>query len=326
MSGQGRHGHLLDVAVIGALLILVNVGLWMFMGLGENPNSGPSPDPLRSVASKLASVGVKGEAARYYEAYLDHADLSNETRAQVGLALAKLLKEEGHLEEALGQLYRVEAWSPRSTAARDASPLIVELLDRLGKDQAAQTALKARTQLGPKPRTAPKTTSPVVARLGLEALTLEDMNHAIDSLPPQIRAQFKTSEQKRAFLPQYVAQRLLYSKAQKRGLDKDPEIRREIEAMQQQLMVARMIEEELKDKVHVGEDDLRNYFEAHKKQFSSSDGKTTSFDQVAPQVQQAFMMSKVQILSQELLSEAQAAQEVQLYPEAVALSAEGDTP
>jgi len=318
MSTQAPRSGWLEVALVGALLLLANAALWY--GLEMNRTSGgSSPEQVREVASRLASAGVTGEAARYYARYLEQADVPAVTRAQVGLATARLLKEEGRLEEALGFLYQVEVWAPTSPAAKEAAPLIVEVLERLGHGQAAQTALSSRSRLTPK---APDKVEggPVVARINGEPVTTADLDRAIDALPPAMQASAKDPAQKKQFLTQYVAEELLYRKGLKRGLDKDPVVRRQIDGMNRQVIIGRLLEEELRDKVRVDEGDLRTFYQANIQRFTGPDGKQAPFEQVKEQVQQAYMMSKVQALSQELLAQAQAAEEVVLFPEVLGTS------
>jgi hypothetical protein len=316
MSVEPRRSGPLEVALVGGLLLLVNVALWFGLNMSRSVSSSESPDPLRTVASKLASVGVKGEAARYYARYLEQADISDANRAQVGLVLARLLKEDGRLEESLGYLYRVEQWAPGSEAAKDAAPLIVEVLERLGLGQAAQTALSSRSRLDQSPAS-PPAEGAVVAKIGNEPLTTGDLDRALEGLPPPLQEQLKDPEKRKQFLPQFVAQELLYRKAVKRSLDKDPEVRRQIDAISRQVITSRLLEEELKDKVRADAGDLRNFYQAHADEFKGADGKPAPFEQVQDRVKQAYMMSKLQSLSQELLAQAQAAQEVQLFPEAL---------
>lgn len=280
---------------------------------------GDPPEHLREIGSKLASVGVKGEAARYYERYVEHADIPGEKRAAVGLALAKLQKEDGQLERALGTLYRVEQWAPGSPSAKDAAPLIVELLDRLGKDQAAQSALSSRSQLDPA-KSGPKEGA-VVATVEGQSFTTGDLDAAIDALPPQLQQQLQQPEQKRQFLQQFVAEELLYRKAQKRGLDKDAEVRRRFDALTRQQVVGRLLEEELASSMKPSESDLRNFYQANIDRFKGADGKTAPFEQVQSQVGQAYLMGRMQELSQKMLQDAASSQDVKLFPEAIGASA-----
>ncbi|MFM7203543.1 MAG: hypothetical protein ACKO6N_22380 [Myxococcota bacterium] len=311
--------HLL--ATLGGSLLVLSVAC----------SSAPPQDPpehFREVASKLAAAGVKGEAARYYERYLADASVPAEKRAAVALALAKLLKEEGRLEEALGWLYQVEGWAPGSAHAKEASPLVVELLERLGKTQAAQTALDARASLQKTPAgsTSASQNGTPIARIGTQNLTTADLDDALEALPAALREQLKAPEQKRRFLEQFVAQELLYQKALKRGIEKDPALRKQLVALEKQLTIARLLEADMAG-VKPTEQDLQNLYTAQAERFKSADGNALPFEQVRSQVEATWQMQQLESRSQRMLQEAQAAQEVQLFPEAIgAMLQQGSTP
>lgn len=320
-------------AIFGATLGLLGLGILSLGILGLTAcNPAPASDPpdmLREIGSRLASVGVNSEAARYYSQYVENPAVPPDKRAAVGLVLARLLKEDGQLESALAYLYRVEQWAPDSPAAKDAAPLIVEVLDKLGKGQAAETALKSRSQLkdsGPGPSqngSAPREGA-VVARIEGKDLTTADLDAAIAELPPQLQGQLKSPEGKRSFLQQFVAQELLYQKGLKRNLDKEPDVRRQIDALSKQVVVSRLLESEASTQVKPSEQDLRNFYQAHADRFKDKDGKVAPFEQIQGQVGQLYLMSRVQELSQSLLKQALDAQEVQVFPEAIGADVAAD--
>ncbi len=317
MKGSRGTSAVWAVWLSGGALLLVQVVLWALVFRPEGGSSGDGGAMLRSVASKLSSVGVKGEAAKYYAAYLDRSDVSPTTRAQVCLAIGGLLKDEGRLEEALGYLYQVEELAPKSQAARDAAPLIVEVLDRLGHTQAAQVALSTRSSLD-RNRDETRADGAIVARIGDREITRADLDQAISALPAPVRKQLSDPDRMKEFLQQYVAQELLYDKALKRGLDRDPAVRQQLDQVRRQVVVNRLLEEQLQDRVKPDEQDLRNYYQAHLDQFKGAQGETPGFDEVKNQVLQAYVGSKAQGLAQELLQEALAAQEVQIFPDVLA--------
>lgn len=305
---------------------LVMFGLTACLGLAcHSSGPGDPPELDRELATRLQSVGVDAEAARYFERYLERTETPSDKKAPVALALARILKDDGQLERALGWLYRVEQWSPGSPSAKEAGPLIVACLDRLGKGTAAQTALKSRSGL--KPQESAQTLAdsngagPTLALINGKPFTQAEFNQALDALPPEARASLRDPAQRRGLLEQLVARELLYGKAVTRGLDSDPQVRRQVEAMTRELTIARLLESELKDKVKPAESDLRNFYEANKDRFKGKDGTLPPFESIAQAVGQAYWMSRAQSLSQDLLRDALAAQEVQLFPQALEGSA-----
>ncbi len=69
----------------------------------------------------------------------------------------------------------------------------------------------------------------------------------------------KANSSKAEFAKKYIADELLFRKALKLELDKDADIRKKMKMARRELMVNRVLETELKDKIKVEEDDLKNY-------------------------------------------------------------------
>ena len=93
------------------------------------------------------------------------------------------------------------------------------------------------------------------------------VDEALQELPPWIQEQFKTKEKRVEFLKKFVADELFYRKAQKLEYDKDTALRKKTALFMKQQMINRILEEELKDKTTIQEDDLTNYFEANKEHY-----------------------------------------------------------
>jgi parvulin-like peptidyl-prolyl isomerase len=82
-----------------------------------------------------------------------------------------------------------------------------------------------------------------------------------------MKEQFKGSEKKLEFMKKYVSDELFYRKAKKLEYDKDGELRKKTADFMKQLMISKVLEEELKDKITVEEDDLKNYFKANQERY-----------------------------------------------------------
>ena len=93
------------------------------------------------------------------------------------------------------------------------------------------------------------------------------MDEALQELPPWVQEQFKTKEKRVEFLKKFVADELFYRKAQKLEYDKDTALRKKTALFMKQQMINRILEEELKDKTTIQEDDLTNYFKANKEHY-----------------------------------------------------------
>lgn len=223
-------------------------------------------DIYRDLANKLKSVGVTEEAIKHYETYFNTARLDRRTRSNLAYTVGTLYMETGHYEKALGWLYRVDMIDPDTSLKSEVGSKIVHCLEMLGRFHAAEYALEARSSLEEN-RGEETKGSKVVAEIGSRKITLQEVDQAMDELPPWMREQFKGKEKKVEFMKKYVADELFYRKAKKLEYDKDDELRDKTTHFMKQLMVNKILEKEINDKLTIEEDDLKNYFKANQNHY-----------------------------------------------------------
>lgn len=268
MNKKGAANTQAIILTVLVVVLLTAVAYLLFTGtrgIGSYPATTWQGDGTihRELASKLKSVGLNREAIKAYEDYFNTAQLDKRTRANISYTVGKLYMEEGNYEEAMSWLYRVDIIDPDTPLKSELSSKIVHCLEELGRFHAAEYALDARSTRAENPEEEQKGQK-VVAEIGSSKITLSQVDEALQELPPWIQEQFKTKEQRVEFLKKYVADELFYRKAQKLEYDKDPDLRKKTALFIKQQMINRVLEEELKDKTTVQEDDLINYFKANK--------------------------------------------------------------
>jgi parvulin-like peptidyl-prolyl isomerase len=220
----------------------------------------------RELANKLKSVGIADEAIKQYENYFNTTQVDKRTRSNLAYTLGKLYLEEGNYERALSWFYRVDMIDPETPLKSEVGSKIVHCLEMLGKFHAAEYALEARSSLEENQQGELKG-GKLVAEIGNRKITLREVDEALDALPPWMKEQFKGSEKKLEFMKKYVSDELFYRKAKKLEYDKDGELRKKTADFMKQLMISKVLEEELKDKITVEEDDLKNYFKANQERY-----------------------------------------------------------
>ena len=220
-----------------------------------------SAESQRELANKLKGAGLPRQAAQEYEAYLQRARLEPKQLAGLCYSIGKMCMEAGDYEKALAWLYRVELIDPGTSLKPELGSSIVNCLERTGRRSAAEYALAKRSSGSEE---AQRPGGAVIAEIGSDKVYLEDVNEAFDNLPEWMRKQFDGEKAKAEFAKKYIADELLYRKAKKMELDKDAAIRKQLRMAEREFMVNRVLEGELKEKVKVQEDDLKNFYEAHK--------------------------------------------------------------
>ncbi|MEM7052167.1 MAG: hypothetical protein AAF604_21045 [Acidobacteriota bacterium] len=273
----------------------------------------------REVAAKLKAAGVVDEAARLYESYLTDASAPAAGRAEIAYSLGTTYLEHGRYESALRWFYEAEALGSGELGDQVAEK-IVHALERLGRVHAAHSALAARTRLDGDD-TVRAEDDPVLAELGERTLRRSDLDATLATLPPQAAAQLAAPEQRAELLRKLVSDELILAKARKLEIDDDPQVRRQIEEISKQAVIARFLELEVMAKITVDDADLENFYRANVERYRppAKDGEEAPaalpLDQIRSRVEQEYRLQKAQSTYAEMVEEQLSAADVKLYPE-----------
>lgn len=307
--------------VVRGLLIINLIGILALAGIslrrsGGSPAGAPrSAEQAREVASKLKSAGALDEAAALYEVYLDNTEAPPETRASVAYSLGSTYLDSGRYERALRWFYEAESMGVGELRDQLAKK-VVHTLERLGRYHSAKAVLDSRVALDPgAPSAARSPDDPVVARIGDEEIYRSQVLRLLDDLPPEAAAQLGSPAQRGELLKKYVADELLWRKAVKLEYDKDPQVRRSYEALLKQLAISKLVEQDVMANIEVDPADLQNFFEANRERYEK-EGET--LEQMPPQVERDYRMTKVQTAYQEVIDSELATEAVELFPERMA--------
>lgn len=297
-----------DVRFIILLSAQVIIGLLILFAIFWQPLE-TEKDHLRTVGSHLVTVGLKEEGAKYYEKFLEQNGISSSTRSKIALSLGQIYESLGNLEKALGYYYLVTS----NDEKKEASKQIVSLLERLNKTQSAQMELDALSSLN---KEKPRSGDVVVAKVGDKSIFLKDINSAIDLLPKELKENYSKKEMKQEFIKRYVADELLYNKAQRLGFDRESTLTEKVELIKKQLLIQKVLETEMKDKLKVDEKDIKNFYKANESKYQKGK-KSTSFESVKGEVERDYVQEKSQGIYEKLMEDNLKAKEVKLFLENV---------
>ncbi|MDD5153997.1 MAG: peptidylprolyl isomerase [Desulfovibrionales bacterium] len=111
-------------------------------------------------------------------------------------------------------------------------------------------------------------TSPVVAEIGEERITLNQLDRAIERLPLPYQERFKTEEGRKYVLDDLITTVLLSREAERLKLDQKPEIKEQLEGIKKRILSAGLLRAEMAKEPVPGEKESRQYYESHKEQFT----------------------------------------------------------
>ena len=106
----------------------------------------------------------------------------------------------------------------------------------------------------------------VLARIDQkDVITVQDFTDRISKLPQ--RYQDLANSNKRQFLDELIVDVLLYNEAERKGLERDPEVNKIFEEAKRKILIARLLKDEIDDEVTVTDVEIQDYYNANRDKF-----------------------------------------------------------
>ena len=103
---------------------------------------------------------------------------------------------------------------------------------------------------------------PVVAKVGDEIITADELKHRLDETSPFLRARYNTLDRKKEFLENLVRNELLAQEAQRQGFDKSPAVKEQMKRAMIQELIKHQLDEKLTG-ADIAEGDLKKFYDGH---------------------------------------------------------------
>lgn len=115
----------------------------------------------------------------------------------------------------------------------------------------------------------------VLARIDRKhTITLAGFNERISKLPK--RYQDVINKNKKEFLDEVIVDTLLYNEAVRKKLDRDDDVKKVIREAEKKILIARLLNEEVEEKIIVNEKDIAAYYNANKEKFATPEALRAS--------------------------------------------------
>ena len=224
------------------------------------------PEKQRELAAQLRADGLDDEALAIYESLIATGrGLSDKALVGSSMIVAEIHLKKGRYEKALAALYRARLTGAEGETARKIDEMRITCFEKLGRGAAADRLLDRSTALT-KPA-APVEATDVLAEIGDEKVTRQDLEAVLATAQPEVRAHAEEKEGRLQLLQGLVARRVMVRKAKKLGLDKDPEVRVACDEAEREILVRKLVADELKTEAAPVEADARLWYQAHPERF-----------------------------------------------------------
>ncbi len=292
--------------------------LLQLIGCSDNARPMLDEDKKINLAHTFLNNELFEAAIQEYEEYLAEYSVSNTKQANIYYHIANIYFERlFDYNKALENYLRIKYLFPESEIQSEVGKRIVNCLERLERSQDARRILEKETALKPEEIKESKP-GEVLATLGDRKITQGDLDFEIAQMPPYLKSQFITHDQKLAFLRQYIAEILLYDSAKRKNLDQDKEIIEGTFRAKKQLMAQKILQEEIQKMVDIKQADAELYYKANKEKYAEKDkeGKIIRqklYQECAQEVARDLFLERQQEAYQQLVERLMKAEKVTIY-------------
>jgi len=295
---------LLTLAVGGVLFVLL---ILIYLRLGGLSQAKLDVTQQQDFASELVDSKLYSQAVAEYDKLLDWGELDKKKQANINYIVGNIyLNYLSDYENAAARFVKARFLNPESELKDKINKNLVICFERMGRSLEAQKQLERSTELGQtKTR---REGEVVVARIGEKEITMTDLENEIEKLPLSVQTQFKDKKGKLKLLQQYVGTELLYDTALRRGFDKDKEVLEGAFQMEKQLMINKLLTEEIPQDIEISESEIKLYYDAHKQDF-----KDKELNEVKSQIEFELKRNKQQEAYSKLVQKMMEAEKVKIY-------------
>lgn len=273
---------------------------------------------IREFANTLYNRQLYTQAIEQYDYYLTNYNLDEDESANINYIIGDIYFERiRDYENALTYYLKVKHFYPESPLKDEVNKKIVVCLERLERSADAQQALEEAALLDVS-QAKPNRPGAVIAKIGKRKITMGDLEHEINQLPPYVKSQISGKSKKIEFLKQYIATELLYDTAKRKGLDKDKGVVEAAFQAKKNFMVQKLLEEEISQNVNIRDSDVELYYKAHKEKYAKKDeeGKIVEIkplEEVKTRVMQDLIRERQKEVYDQLVQRMMRAEAVVIY-------------
>lgn len=225
----------------------------------------------KQFAEELLNKRLYKLAIVEYERFLQDPSLGSQRLSNLYNLIGNIYMENlRDYENAMANFLKSKTLLPEAVDKTELNKKIIECLERLGRSTEASVEMARLTALKPETIEAGSgkgAGKQIVARIGERKISMEELENEIQGLPTYLKQQYKDSKKRLEFLNQYVASEILFNLGQRKGLDRDKEIMDSISRVKKQLMISKVLEEEVSSKIKPAENDLKLFYRANRRNY-----------------------------------------------------------
>lgn len=295
------------IATLALVVVLLVISVLIYLQVRGMAESELDFSYQQDLAAELVDSKLFAQAVVEYERLLDLGGLGRKKQANVNYIIGNIyLNYLNDYENAATRFIQAKLLDPQSELKDKINKNLVICFERMGRSFEAQEQLERSTDLSQ--GKTEKKGGVVVARIGDREITMTELEEQIESLPPSVQIQFKDKESKLKFLQSYIGSELLYHMALRRGLDNDKDVKEGVFQLRKQMMINKLLSEEIPQDIEISESEIKLYYDAHKEEF-----RDTKLNEVRSRIETELKKMKQQETYSKLVSRMMEAEQVKIF-------------
>ena len=131
----------------------------------------------------------------------------------------------------------------------------------------------------------------VLARVSNRVITEKDLKAKIAKMPPYY--QNIVSKNPKRYVEEIIVEMLCYEEGVRKGIDRDKEVKELISEAKKKIVMAKLVKNEVEDKVVVTEDEMKKFYDVHKDEFKTPEMWRASHILVGTEKEAGEMLDKL---------------------------------
>ncbi|MGB2697325.1 MAG: hypothetical protein WBD28_05620, partial [Candidatus Zixiibacteriota bacterium] len=266
MKQQGKSDTISSILLFSIILLLIISTLLLFELKKIKSTKTMDISSQQNLASELLDNKLYQQAISEYDRIIQSGKIEGKKEANLNYIIGNIYMQDLHdYQNAAARFVKVRNLSSDDELLKKINKNLVICFERMGRSLDAQRELDRMTLLDKSDQQ--NRTGKIVARIGKREITMSDLENEIQKLPPSVSSQFKDKMKKLEFLKQWVANELFYDAALRQGYDQDKDVIEGAFQMKKQLMINKLLKEEIPTDIQISESEIKLYYDAHKEDF-----------------------------------------------------------
>lgn len=290
--------------LIFVIFILLPLNIFILFKIEKSKN--PVDELFLQWAELLKEKGFSEYSFEAYKKILFNLNVDKKERAKISFLLGESYYNSGYYEEAYSYYLLSKLLSEEKGMIKEIEKKLVSSLELSGKSKLAERELDKATSLFEKK-------GKVVAKIGREDITDEEVLSKIDGLPKPLKNFYSSKEGFSNFLKSYIASKLLEKAARRANLQETEEFKKRTKEMEKEVLSELYLEREFKGKINIEEKEAIEFYEKNKENFKDDKGNIKKYEEVKENIYQRLYQEKQNKLLQNLIQKLFEAENVKIF-------------